>query len=515
MGNTLNSISIWKRIRYRWLNFRKWMFCPLFSKLNWVWGYKKWDCKRYEPKPEPVWVWLCPVCRKRVPEGYLNAIYQKFEPGQEPTEACDCPTTIPIDMVKREVCIRSGDLKGKFCISFETREFEKGTQPTEKCKIHDYVKSGRREEMCGGTLGFFMSFMRQAWKKKNQLKAEEDVVEVLAEMAKRDIKYMDFFMWLCDNKFEHKPVNDKTPYRQFKNKLGKRMFDLDDWDERYWELFDRFIYMCSKFGIIPIPQLFMARYCDYPFQNNINGVRGGVLDPSAIPYECALGDRTFEILKKYFNETMCKFVNEAMHGGSDSAFHQIADWHRDMFWGFMRRHFDTKEKALGSLVIDQSLSEAGQGHLAWHSGEQVCPKCHTYRWDSQEWMDRLRIGETHGCSTIEGFYSGHKDLSKFWTSANRRSRWHEDGGASCLGHGFKAQWSKVCFANAEEYGIACDHVWEMQVTRGRGKKAYMCIFPCETLEYIDGVFYVTYKVSTVDWTRFDAMLTAHIKHFGV
>ena len=399
-------------------------------------------------------------------------------------------------------------------------EFEKGKEPTTKCHLHKYKKSGRREEMCSGSLGMFLSFLREGWKKENQIKAEDDIMEVLAEMAKRDIKYNDFFLWLCDNKFEHKPLNDKTPYKQWMEGTVKkiRMFDLSVRDERFWELFDRFVYMHSLFGIIPLPQFFMDRYCDYAFKNNVNGVSGKVLSPESLLFCYNVIDWAVPILKKYFKATPVKFINEPRHG-NDSMFHTIAVWHRKMYEHF-KKYFSTKEEALRNVITDNSGSEAGQMLLVWHAEKEnmKCPKCGklisklfpnllTY-----SWMDRLRIGEQHSVTLWADFEKGYNSLKKFFRSANRKCRWHEDGASNedANGHVF----GPFQFADAEQYGETCDFVWSQQVANGKKKTNYMCIFACETLLYVGGIYYETWRKDTVNWKRYDKMYESHVKHFG-
>jgi len=507
------------RVWYDWLNLRKNVFCPLAKKNNWKWLFNVCDCQRYEPKY--IWVWVCSDCGKLTEEGKPKAIYKKFLKGTEPTEKCTCAIIPPIEKVERTICLVSGLLARGFCLHTEVREYNKGTEPTEKCDVHDFVKSKRDEEKCAGMLGFFLSFIRQAWNPKDQMKTVEEHQAVFSELARRGYKYVDWFMWLCDNKYEHKYLNDKTPFYQYKNAVGKRMFDLMKWDERFWELFEIFIKLHKQFNLVPVPQILMARYCDYPFENNRNKVRG-FWDKTARDVQYDLIDKTVSIVKGIVGKDfLVKFVNEPQHGGSDSRFHTIAEWHHDMFWHGLCKHFDTGEEALSHLVIDNSGSEAGQLLLVWHHGGedgQRCPKCgklfkDIFGYSTEEWMGRLRIGEQHTVSIVDDLEAGHNSLRKFFGSANRKVRWHEDGGASdcSKAHGYH---NGYCFANAEEYGKMCAKVWKMQAERGRGKICYICIFPAETLFYIDKVFLETYRVDTINWDRFDEMVKMHKKYLG-
>jgi hypothetical protein len=506
----------WNRLR----NFRRWLFCPLATKFHWRWLYDKAKCKRYEPEPPYVWVWMCPVCQGRLPEGAEGSIYKRFEVGKEPLEPCSCPDILPEETVKRTVCVHSCKLPRPFCIHKKQVVFKKGEEPTERCDLHNFKKSGRREEMCSGSLGMFLSFLREAWNPENQVEAEEDIMDVLAEMAKRDIKYNDFFMWLCDNKAEHAPLNDKTPYYQFKTELGKRMFDLSKLNERYWELFDRFVMMHERFGIIPIPQLFMDRYCDYAFKNNINGISGKVLHPDSLTYCYKMIDWTEEVRSRYFGARPVKFINEPRHK-DDAQFHMIAVWHRKMY-DYFKWHFDTEEEALGNVITDNSGSEAGQMLLVWHGSKHgqayPCPKCQkplnklfpdmlTY-----PWMDRLREGEQHSVTMIPDFEKRYNSLERFFKSANVKCRWHEDGANNEDAKGVVS--GNFRFANAKQYGEACDFVWSQQIAKGNRKINHMCIFAAETLLKIDGVFYETWRRDTVHWERYDEMYLANKKNFG-
>jgi len=416
------------------------------------------------------------------------------------------------------VCKWSGKKPRPFCIHKEYRDFLKEEEPTELCDVHDFKRSGQREEMCSGSLGMFISFYREAWKKENQEKAEEDIVQVLGRFAIRDIKYSDFFMWCLDNKPEHAPINDKGPYHQF-IKDGKRTFDLSKWDERYWELFERFVYLHSLFGIIPVPQMFMDRYCDYAFKNNVNGVRAKILSNEALPYCYRLSDKTLEIVFKYFNEIWVKFINEPRHG-NDEQFHMVAVWHRKMFDNSLKKYFDHREDALASLITDNSGSEGGQMLLVWHAegNEMKCPKCKRLLSElfpdlmPEKWMRRLRTGEQHSTTMIPDFEKDHNSMEAFFRSANRKCRWHEDGSYNEDAKGVK--FGPFQLADAKQYGQTCDFAWSKQVAEGKGRKNYMVIFPLETLLFIDGVFYETYNKDIILWDRYDEMYKAHMKNFG-
>ena len=523
----LYKISLGEKIKYRWLNFRKWLFCPLAKKNNWRWLFNVCNCQRYEPKW--VWLWICPDCRKVVKEDKPGAIYQKFTQGQEPTESCDCAIIPPIvETVTRKVCIRSGELVRSFCLHTEVREYEKGLEPTKQCTIHNYRKSGRRKEMCGGALGFFLWFIRVAWKKANQMMAEELAMETFAEWAKRDVTYLDWFVFLCDNKAEHKFLNDKTPFVQYISKiLKKRMFKLSQKNPRFFELLDRFIFMHSLFDISPAPQVFMDRYNYYPFENNDEGVKGFWTD-AAFPYQKLLTKWVVEVCKKHFGENfLLKFINEPRHRegkNADEKFHRIAIFHRDLADQVLIPIMSSKESAYSMIITDNSESEAGQLLIVWHGRHApICPKCKKLLSElfptrlTEEWMGRLRDGEQHSVNFISDFEKGYNSLIAFFKSANIKSRWHGDGSDDCeQAKGYRI--GNFCFASAKQYEETCDFAWKKQVehnkSRGRKKTVFMVPFNAETLHKVDGVFLECWEKTDVDWSIIDGMHRAHKKNFG-
>lgn len=522
------SLTIWQRIWYRWFNFRKWLFCPLFKRIKWWKGYDKYDCRRYEPAPVYEWVWVCAECGGLLAEGQPGAIYQKFELEDVPTASCGCTLPVPVEKVKRTVCIHSGKLPRPFCLHRKLIEFEKGTEPTARCDVHNFKKSGRRKEMCGGALGFFLWFIRIAWKKADQVKAEELAMETFAKWAENDVTYLDWFVWLIDNKPEHKFLNGKGPYKQYiSSVLKRRMFKLSEWDERFFELLDRFIYMHKLFDISPIPQVFMDRYNYYPFEHNDEGVKGFWTE-KAWRYQMNLTGRVVGICKEYFGERfMVKFINEPRHRegrDADAKFHQIAVFHRDMVDQAVVPQMSSKESAYDRVVTDNSESEAGQLLIVWHGrGHHICPKCKKPLAELfptrlvYEWMARRRKGEQHSINFISDFEKGYNSLNAFFRSANEESRWHGDGSDDCeQAEGYRV--GNFCFADAKQYGETCDFAWQKQVehnaTRGKKKTVFMCPFNAETLKKRDGVFYECWEKADVNWKLIEAMKTSHIKNFG-
>jgi hypothetical protein len=448
---------------------------------------------------------------------------KKFREWEYPVEFClECEEPEPVTVTK-EVCAYTGHLAIDNCMYTEVKTFPIDQVPG-PCELHDFGElPPKRTEMQVGHLGAFLGFLREAWKPEDEMNAVQQAVETFHEYAKRGVYMLDWFMWLCDNKPEHSPLNGKTPYVQYV-KNGKRWFKLNEWDKRYWYLFEMWIRIHKMFGIQPCPQVFMDRYNYYPYEHNDNGVTRFWTD-KAYPYQRATLRKALSIIKDVYGHGFrpyIKFINEPRHGGSDDKFHVVADFHRKLYDYEFRKFSDLKH-----LVIDNSGSEGGQLLLVWHMGGengQRCPKCDRrfpdiFGKDTTQEMGRDRIGEYHSVSTIGSFEQGYNSLDAFFRSANRITRWHEDGASDCENSsGYKI--GPFCFTNAQEYEATCDYVWGRQVeynrtaSPARKKYNWMALFPAETLLKIDGVFYEQYAKEYINWARIDGMLRAHIKHFG-
>ena len=434
------------------------------------------------------------------------------------------PIDDEIEKVEVTVCYHSNKLPGRFCIHRQKRIFEKGKEPVEKCDLHAFEVPSKREEMCLGALGIFLCFLRTAWKEKDQIQAEEQMMQLLAKFASYGFKYIDFFDWLSDGKPEHKFLNEKTPFHNYRLD-GKLIFRLKEYDPRWWELFEQFLRMLKLFKFVPCNQYIMDRYCYYPFAsgNNEEGVEGFWTEKAFKYIEKLVVDLTVKTKEVFGNKHLIKFINEPAHGGNDAKFHEIALFHRRLFEA-IRPLYTTKRQALKKVITDNSMSEAGQLLLCWHSGGeagQVCPKCgrklidifgKTYA--TEPWMKRLRIGEQHSISIVQDLEAGHKSLSAFFGSANKKARWHEDGGASDCSIAKGIKFGNLCFADAKQYGDMCETVWLVQKNHSKKKKCYVCIFPVETLKIIGKQIIEDYRIEVILWDRFDEMLKRYKKVFG-
>ena len=83
----------------------------------------------------------------------------------------------------------------------------------------------------------FLWFLRVAWNPVTRPYWMLQAKRTFTKMKKFRGYACSFFMWLSDgNIIEHKHLNQKTPW-VFEDKK----FNLDKWNERYWELFRIFI----------------------------------------------------------------------------------------------------------------------------------------------------------------------------------------------------------------------------------------------------------------------------------
>ena len=89
----------------------------------------------------------------------------------------------------------------------------------------------RIKEFHSDSLGIFLWFLRKAWNPLTRWYWTKEATKVMKKMRDYRCSHISFFMWLCDMKGEHVPLNGRTPYI----KKGKK-FDLSKWNEKYWRV---------------------------------------------------------------------------------------------------------------------------------------------------------------------------------------------------------------------------------------------------------------------------------------
>lgn len=419
-----------------------------------------------------------------------------------PPDPPDPPDPI-IEYVERSVCLESGLLEHIYCPpeTVTRKKFVEGTEPTTWCDFHKkppdppFVYPEVIEDIHAGFLGIYLWYLVEGWNPADDLIATEELAKTLHEVRIRQIGTIDFFLWASDGKPEHKHFNRKTPYLP----LTGYKFDLSKWQDRYFELFEKFVIECKKIGLRPAPHLFMDRYDYGPFENNINGVRRFWTDV-AFPYQAAFAEKICQILDKYFDNYWIKPINEAAHRGGQDMFHRIGDWHRDIWEDVLSKHMRIKY-----LILDSSMSEGVFMHLIdvtdcpkpYYEGEE-----HGNEKYDRKYPNKSILPEAHSVSTKESLLDDDTMMG-IENSRWRRLKFHGDG--SYLGNWQLGNTSFRQGDVAEVYEMA---FYLYGRAKHKNKQAIYAIFPMESFDMSGIGWKENYTVDHIFWDRLDALVRA-------
>jgi len=546
------------------INFRKFFCRRLFRRGSFL--YRLADCVRYE-RP----VLICLDSGLLASQYCPNREWREFIAGTEPKETCRAHLTISL-----RVCKDSFLLPTDRCPSTIEKEFKRWEAPEERCPIHKEKKwSGSvcrlsdqrpsrycfqlsKKEMenqprrCGIAhhsapvggyerknplhhaqfLGSWNWFRVEAWDPRNETAAIDEAIKLIREMRIYRFSLHDGFFWLSDGRPEHRHLNWRTPWR-----VKDRVFDLEEWEPRFWELFKIWLEIHRMFDLDYAPQLFMAfGYNRYPFENNRQGIRARkIWDERIREYQLALARRTMETYREVYGDDYRPFVkicNEPAHHGDADLFHRIMYFHQDVFERALAASTD-----ISHLIIDISGCEGSIGELKEWEPRERCPKrgsplCREGGHGKDQY-DRLAVGEVHGYSTkmdwirprIWNARRGEwvDNIDPYFGSANRARRFTEDAGGR-NGDGLGAVFPppetgkrpRYRFANAAQRYEAAQFIWRRQKERGRREKRIILgSFPVETLRWVDGLYRADYRRDAwIDWSRFAAVNRAYDEVFG-
>lgn len=401
-----------------------------------------------------------------------------------------------------DICEKSIKLPRKYCIHVkETTLPVKPANPT-LCDLHKTPSYPPKiRELHAHFLGYWNWFRVNAWPKAQQKQAEIELLETAIETKKHRFAEVDSFGWLSSGKQEHRHMNWRTPW-VWEKINGKRLFHLDIFEERFFELFEAFLNIHKIVNLDFAMHLFMSfGYNDYPFRNNTNGVTRFWSD-KAIPFQQAFADKimaTYEMVYGENYKPWVKIINEASHGGNTEMFHRIMDFHKEI-WDALKQYTD-----LQHTIVDISHCEGALGKLR---EPHKCPKCGQMH--GTDGYDRLAMGEVHGFSTITDFKRGVDGGTKeiidiYYGSANKRRRFTEDaGGISKDGKG--EVWGPYVFADKDQCYKMAKYVY------GKGNRIVLCPFSVECLKKLvenNKVIYRSdYRVSQIHWDRFKEIARA-------
>jgi len=540
----------------------------------WFWDLIWRICGCRTPK---VTIEICTVSGKR-PNQYCREAgtveEREFNEGTQPPENDICQEhtePIPPPGWTGKVCKESTKRKAsKYCI--QIHEVTLPERPP-VCDLHPPITNPDPiHDIHAHWLGDWNWWRVEAWEEKDQERLERELRDQLIALRGRGIKVKDSFGWLCSGRQEHRHLNTKTPWK-WERSNGKMVFHLDQWDPRYWELFERYLEL-HKIGDIDFEKhLFMGfGYNKYPFENNFNGVRrflefGKPMDQQpALPFQLAFAKKTIQTYKKVYGENYnpwIKFINEPAHAGSGSKFHDWMYWHEAMYRGELET-----ETLLSRCVFDMSacegvLGEIREPHLCPKQGAcdkkiemtvvqidpantrmRVADPVHNKKYwteyqaglgvgdkvelgvHGEQRFDREGMGEFHGFSTKTDFGpeepGGRPRIVIYYGSANKRRKFTEDAGGHAK-DGRGPVWGPYIWGDAEQQYEMTDYIYGLGANSNKqvvfGSFAIECLFELEE----DGkkIFKSFYTLENLEkkqgngesyFDRLDAQIRGWAKH---
>jgi len=421
--------------------------------------------------------WLCKklgLCRK-------PPILSEPEPPKPPEPPLEPPEP-PSTNWKGLVCKWSKQRARFRCLHREEREFS--SKPP-LCTIHkiEPVEPPIPDIWFHG-LSHWEWFRYKAWEKKNQEQAEESLLQTGLWLKKHRIRTIASpFFFLSDGKEEHEHVNKKTPW-VFENGA----FNLEKYNDRFWELFIRYLEIHRLINInVSICGLMAGGYNIWPFQNNHQGIIvSNLMDRKIRPIIQNLFENIMLTYQKLYGKKfkpLVKIINEARHRDGRQ-FHEIAYFHQEIWEKTLSKYTDLK-----NLIIDVHASEGGQLELVYHGKNFVCPKlaeCDKGGKHGKIEYARHRIGETHGYSNLNDFLmkteKGKTFLQAFLGSGNPYWFFTEDAGSKTK-TGQAGYWKSFNFSTAKQQYEMSKYIW--REARRMGKRIIFGSFPAmETLKII-------------------------------
>ena len=360
------------------------------------------------------------------------------------------------------------------------------------------------------TCGIFMDILENAWDPKFENETFERIEAYLRKVCKI-IKpsAVSRFMIIHSGQPEHSHLNFKTPWIWKGDKIN-----LQKWQRRYWQLDKRYLKLLGELGINDLPQAFMRSYYNSFLNRNENkqGING-LLDPKALKVEKQYVTRLVKRQIRHGLDPNIIFVNEIAHGGSDETYHQIANWHRDLW-------LHLKEKTyieLTSIWADTSHSEATRAQLVYHgSGDAYCPKCGVYKWDNILEYGRDCRAIKHRIGIIDDLEREDVSFKAWKGSANWGGKGSEDGSQNPKAKIVPIKGLKWRIGSPEQVGEMLDYIWTNCHEAGRRKEYTWGLFHMGQFSLQDGVIksYFHDRLPAVYWERLDVVGQKHREFWG-
>jgi len=476
--------------------------------ISWILSlFKKKPDPEPEPQPEYIWLDICTVSGKVAQQWckwhYHTTLPMRYIKGEEPKAKCDVHTK----PWSGQVCVISQEKPKRLCLH---REFAKMDQAPGWCHVHNEPNFPEPiPDYHGQFLGFWSWFRNEAWDPKCQRDIEEAALQTAIKSRMYGMSEIDGFLWLCDGKASHNALSWKAPWVWFE-KDGKRVFDLDRHEPRFFELYDRMLVILQAAGQDFGPHGTMRPgYCKYPFENNVNGIRG-FNDPKAVEYQVKLTRKICELHKARYgasHKVWWKPYNEPNHGGKVKAYHEIMKFHQRIWEEALIDYTDLRH-----VVVDMTLCEGGIGELReYHACSKPGPYCFGNGWHGKNEYDRLAVQERHGFSTKTDFVNAFSSAKNFLRSQNKVAKYTEDAGGQAM-DGLGVEFGPWKWGNAEQQYEMAKYLWE-QAER-YNKRIIYGTFSVETLTMKNGMYWPDYRVENIDWSRPEAIQRAWHEVYG-
>lgn len=212
-------------------------------------------------------------------------------------------------------------------------------------------------------MGIFLWFLLYYWDEETRPWVKERAVETIEMFASYKPDSLLFFSWMRDQSVGNAHFRPMCPYPTDSNGL----FILDQIKDRYLRGFEEFCLICKNAGLDIQACIFMARYCWFPYQHNVNGV-SSFYEQSALPFQVNFIDHLLTIIYSVYGYVrQIRQINEPSHHGQHHRLHVISNWIRDTY----------KESKIIQMVPDTGMfmDESSSGAVLAPFHEKLdCPK---------------------------------------------------------------------------------------------------------------------------------------------
>ena len=341
-------------------------------------------------------------------------------------------------------------------------------------------------------------FKRIAWDGNREDEALYELRRTIRKARKYRVSLIDSFFFVSEKRPKHRDASKRTPW-VFQN--GE--YDLDRFQDRFWELFGKFLTVFYDEKTHFMPQLAMGfGYNRWAFTNNKQGIRvSHVWDFPTVPYFRRLVFKAGLSYQHVYGKDYNPFIkpcNEFDHGEDCRKFHDILYWNQYLWDGCLEKITERFR-----IISDISHCEAVRAPFT-EEGDcpkpECCPEPDNRHGVPGQKKPLRPPYEVHGCSTDKDL--DFHDISR--VSHNHIGRYTEDGG-SVTKTGKGETWETRNWADARQTYEAGKHLFG--TAREMGNTYMFALFPVETLNKTTEL--ADYRVEKIHWDRFDALRQAY------